>query len=244
MSNQTFGLADIWVICILVLLEGLLSADNVLVLAMMVKHLPAQQQRNALTFGLGGAFVFRAIAICLVSFFLQLWWLQLGGALYLLFLTYKHFRSASDSDDVSPTQKGFWRTVVAVELTDIAFAADSVLAGVGMVHDPHKLWVVYCGSIIGVILLRFVSHAFLGVLRKYPMLDVVAYALVGWVGLNLLLGSLADYQSGLAGTQLFLVPRIPDWLFWSGMAIIAFIGSSMAIQRTRSQPEASNAETS
>ena len=32
----------------LVLLEGLLSADNALVLAMMVKHLPEEQRKKAL----------------------------------------------------------------------------------------------------------------------------------------------------------------------------------------------------
>jgi predicted tellurium resistance membrane protein TerC len=39
----------------LVILEGLLSADNALVLAVMVKHLPEKQRRRALFYGLLGA---------------------------------------------------------------------------------------------------------------------------------------------------------------------------------------------
>ncbi len=38
----------------LVVLEGLLSADNALVLAVMVRHLPRDEQRRALRYGSGG----------------------------------------------------------------------------------------------------------------------------------------------------------------------------------------------
>ena len=58
------------VLLLLVVLEGLLSADNALVLAVMVKHLPEQAQKKALFYGLVGAFVLRFAALFLISFFL------------------------------------------------------------------------------------------------------------------------------------------------------------------------------
>ena len=54
-----------WIVVVLVGLEGLLSADNALVLAVMVKHLPRTEQKKALFYGLLGAFVFRFIALFL-----------------------------------------------------------------------------------------------------------------------------------------------------------------------------------
>ena len=36
----------------LILLEGLLSADNAIVLAVMVRHLPPKEQKHALMYGL------------------------------------------------------------------------------------------------------------------------------------------------------------------------------------------------
>jgi YkoY family integral membrane protein len=233
--HQTFALADLWVICVLVMLEGLLSADNVLILAMMVRHLPANQQKNALTYGLGGAFCFRAIAIGLASFFFQLWWLQLGGALYLLYLTVKHLRGSAEEDEVAAARKSFWRTVVSVEFTDIAFAADSVLAGVGMVHDRHKLWVVYSGSVIGVVMLRFVSQAILSILKRFPLMDKVAYGLVGWVGFNLLLSSLSDMQMNNSVNLPLTIPVIPTWAFWVGMGLIAVGGTVLATRKSLSE---------
>lgn len=38
----------LWVLVVLVGLEGLLAADNALVLAIMVKHLPEKQRKKAL----------------------------------------------------------------------------------------------------------------------------------------------------------------------------------------------------
>ena len=57
----------------LVILEGLLSGDNALVLAVMVRHLPREQQKRALRYGIWGAFGFRAIAVLLSSVLLKFW---------------------------------------------------------------------------------------------------------------------------------------------------------------------------
>ena len=51
----------------LILLEGLLSADNAIVLAIMVRHLEIKKQKKALLYGLVGALFFRVIAIFLIT---------------------------------------------------------------------------------------------------------------------------------------------------------------------------------
>ena len=68
-------LADValfaWYIGVLVLLEGLLSADNALVLAVMVRHLPKNQQRRVLFWGIWGAVGFRVLALLAASILLH-----------------------------------------------------------------------------------------------------------------------------------------------------------------------------
>ncbi len=56
--------SDLVTIGLLVALEGLLSADNAMVLAVLVLGLPKEQQKKALRYGIIGAFVFRTIATC------------------------------------------------------------------------------------------------------------------------------------------------------------------------------------
>ena len=57
----------------LIVLEGLLSADNAIVLAVMVRHLPPKEQKHALLYGLAGALIFRIIAIFLITILAQYW---------------------------------------------------------------------------------------------------------------------------------------------------------------------------
>ena len=132
--------ADFLTIFLLVALEGLLSADNAMVLAVLVLGLPKPQQRKALRYGIVGAFAFRGAATLLAAYLIRLGSVKIIGAAYLLYLVYRHFYG-SDSADARRTARqarpsmglsAFWATVVKVELTDFVFAIDSILVAVAM----------------------------------------------------------------------------------------------------------------
>lgn len=246
LPNQTFSATDIPVIAVLILLEGLLSADNALVLAIMVKHLPDKLRQRALLYGLGGAFVFRGLALLAASWIIKLWWLQLIGALYLVFITIKHFVShAQEENDVKTRSNlGFWQTVLLVEFTDIAFAVDSVVAAVGVIKGPDKLWVAYAGALIGVILLRWAAGLFIKLLDRFPALEHVAYLLVGWVGVKLVMMSGHNYEKDALKNP--ALPKIPfeihemdPRLFWGGMALIGLGGFLVSWLGPKKKPEES-----
>ena len=199
----------------LVVLEGLLSADNALVLAVMVRHLPKHQQKRALRYGLLGAFVFRLIAVVFAATLLQYWILKVLGGVYLLYMAIAHLSRGEEemgTERRSRFGEGFWGTVIGVEVTDIAFSIDSILAavataealpkrlggielftvsGVGVVVDV-KLLVIYIGGILGIIAMRFVAGYFLILLDRFHGLAKGAYYLVGWIGLKLLGDGLHD----------------------------------------------------
>ncbi len=227
---QTFQTGDIGVVLFLILLEALLSADNALIMAIMVRHLPKPEQKRALFYGLGGAFLFRFVAILLARQVLLLWWLQAIGALYLLYIPVAHFRSKGKRE-AKPTGTGFWQTVIAVDLVDIAFAIDSVLAGVAMIRSASKIWVVFTGAAIGIVLLRFAANQFIRLLARYPLLDDVAYLLVGWVGVKLCFTAVHNYSEANPNGLLPKTSEMPDLVFWAVMVLIAGIGSWMAMRR-------------
>ena len=85
----------------LVVLEGLLSADNALVLAVMVRHLPKPQQKRALRYGMLGAFVFRLIAVVFASTLLQYWILKVLGGVYLLYIAISHLAHGEEGPGAS-----------------------------------------------------------------------------------------------------------------------------------------------
>lgn len=245
MVPQTFSAPDLVTIGLLVVLEALLSADNALVLAIMVRHLPRGLQRKALLYGLGGAFVLRSTAVLLATTIISFWWLQLIGALYLLYLPIKHFHKSASASPTTPRAKhGFWRTVLYLELVDIAFAIDSVIVAVAVVDtvtNPDKLWVVIAGAMIGIVILRFAASFFIRLLERYPVLDHVAYALVGWAGVKLLLISghtfTVWYEKRNGQTLGWTIPEMPGWLFWGGMAVISIGGTLLALRHRAKDSE-------
>src|SRR3954453_17828534 len=96
----------LWVLVVLVGLEGLLAADNALVLAIMVRHLPEKQRKRALFYGLAGAFVLRFGSLFVISFLVDVWQVQALGAAYLLFMSiknlYDRFKSKSENGEEEP----------------------------------------------------------------------------------------------------------------------------------------------
>ena len=88
--GQDVRWADLAVVGLLVLLEGVLSIDNALVLGLLAKRLPRSQQSSALTYGLVGAFVFRIGAIGTASLLMQWRVVKLVGGGYLVYIAIRH----------------------------------------------------------------------------------------------------------------------------------------------------------
>lgn len=186
-----FQYADLITIGLLVILEGLLSADNALVLAILVLGLPRHQQRKALRYGILGAFLFRILAILAATQLIAFGWVKLVGGAYLLWLSYSHFflhgSDAGERRAIKPARawlglSAFWATVVKVELTDVVFAVDSILVAVAM---SSKTWVIITGGVLGIIAMRLVIGQLLVIVRKYPALVDGAFVIIAWVAIKL-----------------------------------------------------------
>ena len=212
---------------LLVALEGLLSADNAMVLAVLVLGLPKARQKKALRYGIIGAFIFRTIATLLAVYLIQLGWVKLVGAAYLLYLTYRHFAPAMGAEQrgvSAPAQpafgvSAFWATVIKVELTDIVFAIDSILVGVAM---SPKTWVVITGGILGIITMRMVIGQLLSLVERYPPLVDGAFIIIGWVAVKLVFEYL--YAEGYVA---FEIPKP----FSLGLIVFIFVISYVYARR-------------
>jgi YkoY family integral membrane protein len=239
--GQRLEVQDLAVVALLVVLEGMLSIDNALVLGLLAKRLPKNEQSKALWYGLAGAFVFRFVAVLTASLLLRWTFAKFLGGAYLVYIAVRHlfFESKEEekekialdehghpvlvgedtgtslSDDQEELEirervpvymttemrkrlglASFWPTVLIIELTDIAFAVDSILAAIAMVGSPPpgtppnavhpKLWVVILGGLIGLMLMRVAARWFIYLLDRFPRFEVSAYLLVIIIGLKLL----------------------------------------------------------
>lgn len=237
-----------WVFIVLIGLEGLLAADNALVLAVMVKHLPQQERKKALFYGLAGAFILRFAALFMISFLVEVWQVQAIGAIYLLFISiqylYKKATNHSSQQQIKEKQSGFWMTVLKIELADMAFAVDSILAAVALAMtlpvtnlftvgqlDGPQFIVIFAGGMVGVIMMRFAADMFVTLLQKRPALEVAAFVIVGWVGLKLGLLVLAHPELAIISPEVVnsLVVKV---VFYGGLVAIALIGWFLSGNKT------------
>jgi YkoY family integral membrane protein len=210
--------SDFLTIALLVALEGLLSVDNAMVLAILVLGLPKRRQRQALRYGIVGAFAFRGFATLLAVYLIRLAWVKLIGGAYLLYLVYEHFGGGgADNRRRAPAAQpwlglsAFWATVVKVELTDIVFAIDSILVGVAM---SPKTWVVVSGGFLGIVMMRLVIGQLLVIVERYPALVDGAFIIIAWVGFKLLV----EFLHALGYVQF----EIPKWLSL-GLIVVIFV---------------------
>lgn len=234
--------SDFLTVALLVLLEGLLSADNAMVLAVLVLGLPREQQRPALRYGIVGAFLFRTIATLTALQMIRLGFMKLLGGAYLLWLPYQHFflHGGADQRRAPKPARGwlglspFWATVVKVELTDIVFAVDSILVGVAM---SSKTWVVLTGGLLGIVAMRLVIGQLLSLVRRYPPIVDGAFVIIAWVGLKLGLEYLhAAWDIGFA---------IPQWFSLTLIVVIftiAFVYARMHGPAPATDPLADHVE--
>lgn len=202
---------DLFLVGLLAFLEGILSVDNALVLAILAKHLPKEEQKKALSYGLLGAFVFRFIALAMVTFLVKWTWVKFVGGGYLLYIAIKHLAFPAKEEEVAGKKKAtFWRTVIAIELTDIAFALDSILAGIAL---TPKIWIVFSGGILGVIMMRFAASAFIKLIEKFPGLEKAAYLLVLIIGAKVIVEACR-----FPGVDFHSPRAVSFWVFWGLMA--------------------------
>jgi tellurite resistance protein TerC len=210
-------LTIIAIIIQLIFLEGVLSIDNAAVLGTMVIPLPkdqpipwpsllrpvgrvlnpllGKQRTAALRVGLLGAYLGRGLMLLLASFVVNNPWLKIIGAFYLIRLAFENMGMEEGTEE--PTHERqidatrFWLVVLNVEIADLIFSLDNVVAAVSL---SDKLWVVMIGVGLGILTMRFAAGFFSYAIEREPVLKSAAYLLVLNIGVQLILEDLVGIE--------------------------------------------------
>lgn len=207
----------------LIVIESVLSVDNAAVLATMVMRLPEHQRGKALKYGIIGAYAFRGLCLVLAAWLMKIWWLEPVGGLYLLWLAWNHFskhKSVEQEGAEAVEVEGnwlyrhtigrlgpFWATVAAVEVMDLAFSIDNVVAAVAYVKEypqPSKTVIVCLGVFLGILAMRFAAQGFVKLMHRYPFLETCAFLVIALLGMKLMLGTAKHLLDATHPFRLFL----------------------------------------
>jgi len=217
-----FDLSLFYIVVQVIFLEGILSIDNAAVLGALVSVLPAKEtvpwpgplkflgppvhrilggQRAAgLKVGLLGAYLGRGLMLVMANFVIHNHYLKILGAAYLIKLAFENLGEpeSGEEDQVGTRRvegKGFWGVVIAVELADLAFSLDNVVAVIAL---SDNLYLVMFGVFMGILTMRFAAGIFTWMILREPILKPAAYLVVFNIGAELLLDEFLRIEFGAA----------------------------------------------
>ena len=90
------------------------------------------------------------------------------------------------------------------------------------------------GGIIGLVIMRFAARQFVVLLEKFPSLETAAFLIVGWVGVKLVVMTLAHPELQILDTEF---PHSTLWktIFWIVLVAIAVGGYLSGVSERKKQ---------
>jgi tellurite resistance protein TerC len=174
-------------------IETSLSVDNLFVFMVIFQgfRIGPQRQHKALLWGVAGAVVLRALFIAAgITLLRRFDWITWVFGLILLYAAWRLVRGGSANAAIpewirklQPAKGSLLPVILAVEVTDVLFAMDSIPAVLAISHNP---FVVYTSNILAILGLRSLYFALSSLLDRFRYLHYGLGALLAFVALKML----------------------------------------------------------
>jgi tellurite resistance protein TerC len=174
-------------------IEASLSIDNLFVFLVLFEgfRISWQRQHTALLWGVWGAFVLRALfiaaGITLLRRFGLVTWVF---GVFLLYAAWRLVRGGSAHAIVpkwivrmQPAKGSLLPVILAVEITDLVFATDSIPAVLSVTHNP---FVAYTSNVAAILGLRSIYFALAAMLDRFRNLHYGLGAILAFAALKML----------------------------------------------------------
>jgi tellurite resistance protein TerC len=178
-------------------IETSLSVDNLFVFMVIFQGfgVSTRRQHTALLWGMGGAVVLRALFIAAgITLMRHFTWINWLFGLILVYAAWRLLRGGEAVPKASAAIRNLTRkphlaqgsllpVILAVELTDVLFATDSIPAVLAVSHNP---FVVYTSNIAAIVGLRSLYFVLAGLLSRFRYLHYGLAALLAFVAFKML----------------------------------------------------------
>lgn len=174
-------------------IEISLSVDNLFVFLVIFQgfEISRQRQHKALLWGVAGAVVLRALFIAAgIALLRRYEWITWLFGFVLLYAAWRLVRGGSAKAAVpewirrlQPAKGSLLPVILAVEVTDLLFAVDSIPAVLAVSHNP---FVVYTSNIAAILGLRSLYFALAALLNRFRLLHYGLGALLAFVAFKML----------------------------------------------------------
>jgi tellurite resistance protein TerC len=174
-------------------IETSLSVDNLFIFLVIFQgfQISLERQHRALLWGVAGAVVLRALFIAAgVTLISRFDWISWVLGLFLLYAAWRLLSGGSANAVIpgwirrlQPAKGSLLPVIVAIEVTDLLFALDSIPAVLAVSHDP---FVVYTSNIAAILGLRSLYFALAALLNRFRYLHYGLGVLLAFVAFKML----------------------------------------------------------
>ena len=182
LSILVFGILEIMV------LDLVLSADNIGVIALATKNLPKNYAQKASVAGIGGAVALRIFFASIITYIMMIQWLpiKLVGGLLLVKITWDLIKPQQESEEENSVKVAnkFWGAVISIIVADVSMSLDNVLAIAGTA-DGNILLIVF-GIALNIPILFFGSKIVGNLMKKYAIVIYIGGAILAHTSIKMI----------------------------------------------------------
>jgi YjbE family integral membrane protein len=187
-----------WLALVKVLTVNLiLSGDNAVVIAMAARSLQGAQRRKAIIWGAAGAVVLRLIFAAIISYLLEIPFLQVVGGLLLLWIAWKlvHDETEEGEEKIEAGQSA-WQAIRIIIVADAVMSLDNVIALVGAARIGGEIVpsLLVIGLATTIPLVVFGAALLTSLLDRFPILIYAGAALLVYIAVEMFFADKATHH--------------------------------------------------
>lgn len=209
----------------------ILSADNVVVMALAARSLPPQQKKLALLLGAGAAILVRIALTIIAVELLKLPLLKIIGGLALLWIAVKLLLPGDGNADIQGASN-LIQAVKAIVVADLVMSVDNVIAVAAAAQGSVPLLVVGLG--ISMPLAIFGATVLMKLMERYPIITTLGAAILGWVAGGMLVTDPAAAEWIDANLPWMRIRAFgASWAEIAGALLVVGVGRWLAMRAAR-----------
>ena len=169
-----------WAVVEIFVINGLLSGDNAVLIALACRGLPPRERVWGMVVGAGVASALLIAFTAVVSSLMQWPYLRFASGLILIWIAVRLAGPAAHDEEGTPEAvSDLWRAVRIVVVADIIMSLDNVVAVAALANGRYVL--LGLGLLISIPVVIAGSALVLALIERFPIVVWLGAAILGWV---------------------------------------------------------------
>jgi len=193
----------------------ILSGDNAVVIAMAARRLEGANRRKAIIWGAAGAVILRLIFAAIITFLIQIPFLQVVGGLLLIWIAWRLIHDSEPEEGKIEAGQSAWDAIKIIIVADAVMSLDNVIALVqaARIDGEVSRSLIVIGLATTIPLVVFGAALLTSLLNRFPFLVYLGAGLLVYLAIEMFFSDvfLHDYLEPLASIE---------WILGVGAALV------------------------